>query len=751
MTIPRRIQQLASILTVFSVFSVSASYGQIVPKNAKLEKLFTRTTGVVGGLTEGPAVGPDGSIYFTDITNGEIKSQIHRFDPKTGKTTVFAKDAKKANGLAFNAYGALLACEGADIGGRAVVGYDVSTGQRVEITSSIGGKKYNAPNDLCLDVQGRVYFTDPRYLGTEPRELEHRAVYRINLDGSVTEITHDVEKPNGIALSPDQKVLYVADHNNGTDLIDPDIKSEPGAMTILAFPLDHNGLVNGPKRVLVNYGKEAGCDGMTVDRKGNIYLTARTLKRPGIQIINPAGKEVGFIPTGPENQDGKAPEGIPSNVEFGLGSESSTLYITIDTSLYRIKLNAQGFQIPFISDEADNNWTRITLDTRFRSEGVAVADLNNDGRNDVIAGDVWYESPKILTKPWKIHEIRKPGNFVAGKGYSNSFANYAYDIDGDGWQDVIIVGFPGDPFHWYKNPGNGKSGHWKAYEIWHSICNESPDFVDITGDNKPEFVFGSQPEAKMGFTMLPRKQDATKKWSFHAVSKKGDPHKNGTFKYYHGLGYGDLNNDGRNDILIAHGWWEQPENPTSGEWDFHPYALGTDGVNPQRLSDIHVEDLDLDGDNDVIGSSAHAHGVWWFENVGGNKSPQFKAHEIDSSNSQTHAMEFADVDGDGQRDIITGKRFFAHNGGDPGASDPALMYWYEIRRNKGKPPEFTAHEIVAGRDTGIGTQFLALDFDGDGDLDIALSNKKGVNVLIQGDRPGTWLHPPRLKVLNKVK
>jgi sugar lactone lactonase YvrE len=747
---PRKLL-LGLLIASATCLSTSVLTAQIVPKDAKLEKLFTRSTGVEGGLTEGPAVAPDGSIYFTDITNGEDKSQILRFDPKTGKTTVFAKDAKKANGLAFNAYGALLACEGADIGGRAVSGYDVQTGERIEITNNIGGKKYNAPNDLCVDVQGRIYFTDPRYLGTEPRELKHRSVYRINLDGSVIEITHDVEKPNGIALSPDQKMLYVADHNNGTDLIDPDVKSEPGAMTILAFPLDHKGLVNGPSKTLVNYGKEAGCDGMTVDSKGNIYLTARTLKRPGIQIINGAGKEVGFIPTGAENQDGKSPVGIPSNVEFGLGSESSTLYITIDVSLYRIKLNAQGFQIPFVSESADNNWTRITLDTRFRSEGVAVGDLNNDGRNDVIAGDVWYESPKTLTEPWSIHEIRKPGNFVAGKGYSNSFANYAYDIDGDGWQDAIIVGFPGDPFHWYKNPGAKKTGHWKAHEIWHSICNESPDFVDITGDRKPEFVFGSQPEAQMGFTVIPKKEDRQKKWSFHAISKKGEPHKNGTFKYYHGLGYGDLNNDGRSDVLIAHGWWEQPENPTGGEWKFHPYALGTDGVNPQRLADIHVEDLDLDGDNDVIGSSAHAHGIWWFENVGSNKSPQFKAHVIDQSFSQTHAMEFADVDGDGQRDIITGKRFFAHNGGDPGARDPSMMFWYEINRTKGKQPEFTKHEIVAGRDTGIGTQFLSLDFDGDGDLDIALSNKKGVNVLIQEDRPGTWLHPPRLKALQKVE
>lgn len=749
--ITRRTLHLGLLVATLCSLSISTSLAQIVPKDAKLEKLFSRTTDVKGGLTEGPAVAPDGSIYFTDIANGEDKGQILRFDPKTGKTTVFAADAKKANGLAFNAYGALLACEGADIGGRAVVGYDTRTATRIEIATGIGGKRFNAPNDLCLDVQGRIYFTDPRYLGTEPRELEHRAVYRINLDGSVIEITLECEKPNGIALSPDQRTLYLADHNNGTDLIDPTIKTEPGAMKIYSYPLDHNGLVNGPRKTLVDYGTEAGCDGMTVDRNGNIYLTARGLNRPGVQIIDPTGKEVGFIPTGPENQAGDAPVGIPSNVEFGLADESSTLYVTIDLSLYRIKLNAQSYQIPFVDKTADHNWTRITLDTRFRSEGVAIGDFNKDGRNDIVAGDVWYENPKAAGQAWSMHEIRQPGSFVAGVGYSNSFANYAYDIDGDGWQDAVIVGFPGDPFHWYKNPGNGAKAHWEGHEIWHSICNESPDFADITGDKKPEFVFGSQPESQMGFSMLPNKDSVTAKWSFHAVSAKGDPNKNGTFKYYHGLGYGDLNNDGRSDILIAHGWWEQPENATKGEWEFHPYALATDGVNPERIADIHVEDLDLDGDNDIIGSSAHAYGVWWFENVSGNKSPQFKAHLIDKSFSQTHAMEFADVDGDGQRDIITGKRFFAHNGADPGGRDPVLMYWYEIRRVKGQQPKFIPHEIVAGRDSGVGTQFVAQDFDGDGDLDIALSNKKGVNVLIQQDRPGTWLHPPVLVPLKKVE
>lgn len=712
----------------------------IVPDGAKLELLFTRETGIDGGLTEGPAVAPDGSIYFSDITQKENKGRILRFDPKTGKTTVFAADSHKSNGLAFDAYGRLLAAEGADFGGRGISRYEIATGNREVLCDNIGGKKLNAPNDLVLDADGRIYFTDPRYLGHESRELEHRAVYRINSDGSVVEVTHNVEKPNGIALSPDQKTLYVVDHNNGTDAIGgSDEKPTPGAMKVYAFPLGADGRINGDRKTLVDYGDQSSADGICVDAAGNIYLTSRSLKRPGVQVINPNGKEIAFIATGPENQDpAGTPEGLPSNVEFGSGSELSTLYVTVGVSLYRIKLKVPGFHIPFFDADTDHNWTRIELDPEFRSEGVAVGDLNGDGHNDVVAGDVWYEAPtKLGSIGWKMHGFREVGSFVAGKGYSNSFCNYVRDIDGDGKQDIIVVGFPGDPFHWYQNPGK-PSDAWAKYEIWHSICNESPDFADITGDGKPEFILGSAldvakgspAQGEMGFIQIPGKSDVTKKWKFHAISEPGEPHSNGTFKYYHGLGYGDLNNDGHTDVLIAHGWWKQPKNATGDKWEFHPYALARDGVNAEKLSDINLEDLDMDGDQDLIGSSAHAHGVWWFENVGGNDRPQFKAHTIDESFSQTHAVEYVDIDGDGQRDIVTGKRFYAHNGGDPGARDTTQMFWYEVKRTKGQAPTFTRHEIAAGRDTGVGTQFLTIDFDGDGDLDIALGNKKGVNLLI---------------------
>jgi gluconolactonase len=321
----------------------------IVAPDAKLELLFTRSAPIAGGLTEGPAVAPDGSIYFSDIPFGKDRGMIHRFDPKTKKVTVFAEDSHKSNGLHFDAEGRLLACEGSDEGGRCVSRWDVRTGKREVLADKYMGKRFNACNDLVIDSRGRVYFSDPRYLGAEPRELEYRAVYRLDpRDNSVVEVTHDVSKPNGVGLSPDGKTLYVADHDNGTDRIDPaNPPAKKGPMKVYAFPLGDDGLVMGQRKTLVDFGTEEGCDGMTLDRQGNIYLTVRSPKRPGVMVIDPTGKEVAFIPTGPANQEGKEPMGLPSNCTFGIGPESNVLYVTVDKSLYRIPLKAKGIRQPF--------------------------------------------------------------------------------------------------------------------------------------------------------------------------------------------------------------------------------------------------------------------------------------------------------------------------------------------------------------------------------------------------------------------
>jgi hypothetical protein len=381
---------------------------------------------------------------------------------------------------------------------------------------------------------------------------------------------------------------------------------------------------------------------------------------------------------------------------------------------------------------AEPSWQRIPIDAEFRAEGVAIGDFNRDGKMDVAAGDGWYAAPD-----WKRAEIRQPltqkheptDKYDGTKGYSNCFCQWTYDVNGDGWDDLITVGYPGDPFYWYENPKN-EPGRWKQHLIWHSICNETPLFTDVTGDGKPDIVFGSQPERQMGYVELPAVEKCTEKWKFVPISEAGEPNQNGTFRYYHGLGVGDVNRDGRKDVVIMHGWWEAPATLDGGLWDFHPLPLAkTKDDMPLPASNIHVLDLDLDGDSDLLTSSAHAYGVWWFENRG--LDAPFAFHLIDESFSQTHASGLVDLYGDGTPYLVTGKRYFAHMGKDPGAFDPVVMHAFEIRRSPGQPPTFVRHELVAGQDTGVGTQFEINDLNRDGRPDVILSNKKGVNVLLQ--------------------
>ena len=290
---------------------VAAEETPFVAPGAKLEKLWSE-----GEFTEGPAQGPDGCIYFSDIGN-----RIMKFDPNTGKTTEFRKPSGRSNGLKFDWYGRLIACEGANTGGNRRISITEKDGTVKTLADKFNGKRFNSPNDLTLDNRMHIYFSDPRYVGDEPRELDHESVYRIDTDGTVTQIISDVQKPNGIILSPDMKTLYLAE-------------SHPkGARQLLAYPLKDDGTV-GKKKVLHDFGDDRGIDGMCIDIKGNLYATAGRSKTAGVTIFDAAGKKLEFIPT-PED---------PTNCVFG-GEDRRMLYITAGKSLYRIHLTIDGFAV----------------------------------------------------------------------------------------------------------------------------------------------------------------------------------------------------------------------------------------------------------------------------------------------------------------------------------------------------------------------------------------------------------------------
>jgi hypothetical protein len=353
---------------------------------------------------------------------------------------------------------------------------------------------------------------------------------------------------------------------------------------------------------------------------------------------------------------------------------------------------------------------KVVVDKTFRAEGVAVGDVNRDGKLDILSGDVWYAAPG-----WEMHEVRKVGTYDGTKGYSNCFANFAQDVNGDGWVDSIVIGMPDGPCLWYENPKN-KACHWKERKVVGSACNETPIFYDLLGDGKPVLIFAVRPKGQMAWFGIPK--DLEGLWDMNIIA--AGPDAPGTKKYSHGLGAGDVNGDGRNDVLVKEGWWRAPRKRARSNWKFHPANLGEDCAN------ILVYDVDDDGDSDVITSSAHRYGIWWFEQTDDAK---FKQHVISEKYSQPHAIILADIDRDGVKDLVTGKRHFAHQGKDPGGHDPAMLYWFELRRPESGGPEFVLHEI--DDDSGVGTQFEVVDMNADGRLDIVTSNKKGVYVFLQ--------------------
>lgn len=355
---------------------------------------------------------------------------------------------------------------------------------------------------------------------------------------------------------------------------------------------------------------------------------------------------------------------------------------------------------------------KIIVDKTFRSEGVAVGDINHDGKMDIFAGDVWYAAPD-----WKMHEIRPVGQYDGSKSYSQCFANFAQDINGDGWVDSIIIGYPGEPCWWYENPRN-KPGHWKKRMVVDSACNETPIFTDLLGNGQPVLVFAVRPKGLMAWFSVPK--DLVGLWDMHVIAGPDAP---GTKRYGHGLGCGDVDGDGRNDVLVKEGWWEAPKDRTKRNWKFHPAKLGPDCAN------ILVYDVDGDGDSDIITSSAHNYGIWWFEQLPGTNGSQFKQHVIYDKFSQPHAIILIDINGDGLKDLVTGKRYFAHQGNDPGGREPAVLYWFELRRPQKGKVEFIPHKI--DDNSGVGTQFEVVDMNGDGKWDIVTSNKKGVHVFLQ--------------------
>lgn len=370
------------------------------------------------------------------------------------------------------------------------------------------------------------------------------------------------------------------------------------------------------------------------------------------------------------------------------------------------------------SDQATPSHSKLILSKGVYTEGASFGDVDGDGVPDLLAGPLWFKGPKYDTQ----HRYR-PGDATPAKGYKHSsFQSWVFDVNGDGRSDIFQIAHTGRfQLDLYLQPEK-PSENWPVHRVAAEIGNESPEMGDLTGDGKLELI--AMKDGKFGF-FTPDVKAPEKPWKFHVISKVRTKS-----PYYHGLGFGDLNGDGRTDLLEKGGWYEGPKDPTSGkEWTFHDYKFSDPG-GAQML----VFDIDGDGDNDIVTSlRAHSWGLAWYENTLIDGKVSLEKHIIIPEGdkppaeglgfSQAHALAAGDFNGDGITDFATGKRYWAHNGRDPGADGPAVIYWFETKRGK-DGVEFIPHLLDS--DSGVGTQLAVADFNKDGRTDLGVGNKKGV-------------------------
>lgn len=351
------------------------------------------------------------------------------------------------------------------------------------------------------------------------------------------------------------------------------------------------------------------------------------------------------------------------------------------------------------------------------NEGCAVADYDRDGKLDVSAGEYWYAGPDFKTK----RQLRKLEPF--GKDYLTNNGEHAYDVNGDGLPDIVTGSFMDTRVYWYENPGAAglKQGvMWRQHELVETRIgqNEWSEMHDIDGDGVPEYVVNSwvPTNAAMAyrFAKNAQGQPILQPW----VIQAGGPLVNG-----HGIGFGDINGDGLEDIVYGNGWYERPKSGATTQ----PWIRHLDWTFPHASTPMLIADLSGDGRNDIIWGHGHNYGLFWEERKDDNKdgSTNWRHHTIDDKFSQPHCLVWEDIDRDGKPDLITGRRVRAHSGNDPGGNEPGAVYYYTWNA---ATRLFTKH-LIADKGPGIGLQIRLADLDGNGWKDVIAAGKSGTHIL----------------------
>jgi hypothetical protein len=356
------------------------------------------------------------------------------------------------------------------------------------------------------------------------------------------------------------------------------------------------------------------------------------------------------------------------------------------------------------------------LNTLYFCDGVTAGDINRDGKTDVIAGPFWYAGPDFKAK----HEFYPAEPIDPAPSPSNSMFSWVHDFNGDGWPDILVLGRVHlHQAFWYENP-QGKPGLWKKYFAFHRVQGETPPFLDVDGDGKPELV--AHWENHWGL-IQPNWTEPAKPWLFKPITVEGQWH-----HFYHGTGMGDVNGDGRLDLILNEGWFEQPAEK-GAMWKENKFKFAERGG-----AQMFAYDVEGDGDNDIITAlDAHGWGLAWFEHVRENGAITFRKHMImgDRAEEQKYGIAFtlADVDGDGLKDIVTGKRRWAHgpNGDIEPMADP-VNYWFQLVRSSGGGGRFVPHLI--DKESGLGVQITVNDVNADGRPDVLTASKLGTFVFL---------------------
>ncbi|MFZ4262475.1 FG-GAP repeat domain-containing protein [Sphingobacterium sp. HJSM2_6] len=334
-------------------------------------------------------------------------------------------------------------------------------------------------------------------------------------------------------------------------------------------------------------------------------------------------------------------------------------------------------------------------------ESVGAIDVNADGKLDLVSGAFWYEGPDF-TKRYFIAEVNRV------QEYWDDFSTIVMDVNQDGKMDVVTGGWFEGTLFWLENPGN--QGPWKKHVIDKTGNIETARAYDLDGDGIAEII-PNTPGLSLKYYKLNKKQDIANKGYFTKVDVAE--------KHGHGLGFGDVNGDSRIDIIVQNGWLEAPKNP-SDKWVMHADFDFGDASVPMLVTDVNK-----DGLADLIVGQGHTYGLDWYEQQKDKNGKRiWKKHVIDANNSQYHCLEWEDIDGDGEPELITGKRYRAHNGNDPGANDPYGLYYF-----KWNGESFTKNIISYGpfgEGKGAGIYFSVADLRNTGRKDIIVAGKDGL-------------------------